>query len=70
MLPEILPDDRLAPKNSYALRAIRNLRDIETVFSILDIQLPNPLPIKRTNEKGIEKEEMIQLVSNDNKAYL
>jgi len=70
ILPNILPNEQLAPKNSYSLRAVRDLRDIETVFSKLNIDLPNPLPITLTNENGIEKELNIKLVSDDNKAYL
>ncbi len=70
ILPKILPNEQLAPKSSYSLRAVRDLRDIETVFSILSIDLPNPLAITLTNENGIEKAVNIKLVPDDNKAYL
>lgn len=70
ILQKIRPSDQLAPKKSYLLNAVRDLRDIETVFSILKMELPNPLPIKLENENGIEKEVNITLVSDDDKGYL
>ncbi|AFU68599.1 peptidase S41 family protein [Psychroflexus torquis ATCC 700755] len=72
ILPKIIPSEQLAPKSSYSLLAIRDLRDIETVFSILNINfnLPNTLPVTLTNENGIEKVVDIKLVSDENKAYL
>lgn len=65
VLPQILPGEILAPKSSYFTRAVRELRDIETVFSILNIDLPNPLPVTLTNEKGIEKRASVHLVTNE-----
>lgn len=70
ILQKIRPTDQLAPKKSYLLSAIRDLRDIETVFSILKMKLPNPLPITLENENGIKKEIKITLVSDDDKGYL
>ena len=70
LLPKILPSQKLAPKKAYLLQAIRELRDIETVFSILNIELTNPLPITLTNEKGVEKRLDIKLASDDDKGYL
>lgn len=70
ILPKIRPSDQLAPKSSYLLRSVRDLRDIETVFSILNIDLPNPLPITLTNENGADKIVNVKLVPEDSKAYL
>ncbi|MFD2823398.1 S41 family peptidase [Lacinutrix iliipiscaria] len=70
ILQKIRPHDQLAPKKSHLINAVRDLRDIETVFSILKMQLPNPLPIILENENGIEKELEITLVSDDDKGYL
>ncbi|WP_282079554.1 S41 family peptidase [Aquimarina algiphila] len=70
ILSKTLPNEKLAPKKSYLLRAVRELRDIETVFSILNIEIPNPLPITLTNEKGIEKQLNVKLATDDNKGYL
>ena len=70
ILQKIRPTDQLAPKKSYLLNAVRDLRDIETAFSILKMELPNPLPITLENKKGIEKKLKITLVSDDNKGYL
>lgn len=70
ILQKTRPTDQLAPKKSYLLNAVRDLRDIETVFSILKMELPNPLPITLENEKGIEKKAKITLVSDDDKGYL
>ncbi len=70
ILPQILPGDSLAPKNSYSLRAVRELRDIETIFRLLKIDLPNPLPLTLTNEKGVEKEVNVKLVERKKRARL
>ena len=70
VLQQIRPNDKLAPKKSYLLNAVRDLRDIETVFSILKIDLPNPIPITLENENGIEKLINVTLVSDDEKGYL
>lgn len=70
MLPQILPGQALAPKSSYLLRAVRDLRDIETVFAIMNIDLPNPLPITLTNEKGVEEKVNVQLVLKKQRARI
>lgn len=70
LLPKIRPEDASAPKKSYMLRAVRDLRDIETVFHILGRDLTNPLTITLANEDGAEKEIPIHLVNDDDKAYL
>lgn len=62
ILQQMLPEDVLAPKKSYLLNAVRDLRDIETVFSILDLKLPNPLSITLANEKGVRKKVTVDLV--------
>ncbi len=70
LLPRILPEEILAPQKSYTLRAVRELRDIETVFSKIDAELPNPLPITLVNENETEKEVRVELVPKSEKAYL
>lgn len=70
ILPKIRPEDAMAPEKSYTLRAVRDLRDIETVFAILDLELPNPISITLTTKNGDEKEVNVTLVSDDEKAYL
>lgn len=70
ILPEVLVGDVLAPKDAYATNAIRELRDIETIFRTLNIKLPNPLPITLANEEGHKKVLHIQLVDVKNRARL
>ena len=70
ILPEILVGDILAPKESYATNAVRELRDIETVFRRLNVELPNPLPITLSNEIATKKEIDVQLVGGKNRARL
>lgn len=70
LLPKILPREVLAPKSSYALRAVRDLRDIETVFSILKTPLPNPLTITLTNDNGLDKKLEINLVDKGDRARI
>nr|WP_321356287.1 S41 family peptidase [uncultured Draconibacterium sp.] len=65
ILPQILPEEIFA-----LLRAVRELRDIETVFSKIGAELPNPLPITLVNENGTEKEVKVKLVPKSEKAYL
>ena len=55
ILSQSLPGEALAPKKSYLLRSIRDLRDIETVFSIIGKELPNPLQISLSNKKALKK---------------
>ncbi len=69
-LPRIVPEEITAPQKSYTLRAVRELRDIETIFSKIGIELPNPLPIELMNNNGIEKEIKVKLVFKSEKAYL
>ena len=64
ILSEILPGDVHAPKNSYFTNAVRGLRDIETVFRLLKIDLPNPISLTLTNEEGVEKEVSIKLANH------
>lgn len=70
ILQKTRPSDQLAPEKSYLLNSIRDLRDVETVFSILKMELPNPLPITLESENGTKKELKITLVSEDDKGYL
>ena len=70
ILPEILVGEILSPKESYSTNAIRELRDIETIFRTLNLELPNPLPITLSNEKGTTKEIDIELVDGKNRARL
>ncbi|WP_423997096.1 S41 family peptidase [Maribacter sp. IgM3_T14_3] len=70
ILSQVLPADILAPKKSYELRAVRELRDIEIIFKALNFELPNPLPITLTNDKGMDKEVIVELVDSKNKAKL
>ena len=68
ILSKILPGDVYAPRNSYFTSAVRGLRDIETVFRLLNIDLPNPLPLTLINEKGVEKEVYVELVDRELRA--
>lgn len=68
LLPKVLPEEALAPKKSYATRAIRELRDIEIIFKSLGKKLPNPIQLTLANEKGIEKKIDIELVTKKNRA--
>lgn len=68
IISAILPGDVYAPKNSYFTNAARGLRDIESVFRLLNIDLPNPLPLTLINEKGVEKEVYVELVDREQRA--
>jgi C-terminal processing protease CtpA/Prc len=70
ILPKIHIGEILAPKDAYLTNAIRDLRDIETIFRTLKIELPNPLPITLSDDKGNKKEISIKLVDGKNRATL
>ena len=69
LLPKIFPEDVLAPKLSYSIRAIRELRDIENIYKKLNIDLPNPISITLTNENGFEKKLSIELITKRRPRY-
>ncbi|MHA7059118.1 S41 family peptidase [Aquimarina sp. M1] len=68
LLSKILPLEILSPNASYATMAIRELRDIEIIFKSLAVDLPNPISITLTNEKGIDKTIDIELVTKKKRA--
>ncbi len=70
ILPEILVGEVLAPKDSYSINAVRELRDIQTIFRTLKIELPNPLPITLLDEKGYKKDIKVKLVDGKHRARL
>jgi len=51
LLPQILPEETLAPESAYFTRAVRKLRDIEEVFSQLGKEITTPLKITLSNNK-------------------
>jgi C-terminal processing protease CtpA/Prc len=63
ILSQILPGEVLAPKIAYQTNAVRGLRDIESVFRNLKVELPNPVLLVVTNDKGINKEIKVKLVT-------
>lgn len=70
ILPKIHIGEILAPKDAYLTNAVRDLRDIETVFRTLKLELPNPLPITISDDNGNKKEINIKLVDGKNRATL
>lgn len=70
ILPQILVGAVLAPENAYRTNAIRKLRDIETIFRILDLELPNPLTITLENENEEQKKVTLNLVERKEKGKL
>ena len=70
ILPKILVGEVNSPKEAYRINAVRELRDVETIFRTLEMQLPNPLPITLINEKGNKKEINLNLVNRKNRARL
>lgn len=70
ILPQILPGEALAPKKTYLTRAVRDLRDVETIFRYMGVDLPNPVPITLTNAKGEETTAQVELVDKRNRARL
>lgn len=70
ILPKILVGEVLSPKDAYNTNAVRDLRDIETIFRTLKMELPNPLPITLKNEKENKNEISINLVNGKNRARL
>ncbi|MFC3197573.1 S41 family peptidase [Parapedobacter deserti] len=63
IVPQIRPEDILSPRSSYFTRAVRDLRDIETVFSILNLDISNSLSITLANDSGLKKDVYVELVS-------
>lgn len=70
ILPKILAGEVLAPKDSYSINAVRELRDVQTIFRVLKIELPNPLPITLLDTVGNKKEIIVRLVNGKNRARL
>jgi C-terminal processing protease CtpA/Prc len=70
ILPQVLVGEVHSPKDAYRTNAVRDLRDIETIFRTLEMQLPNPLPVTLINEKGNKKEINLNLVNRKNRARL
>lgn len=70
IISKVLPRDALAPEASYFTRAVRELRDIETVFSLMGRDLPNPLSIALTNDQGGDTTVSIDLVPEDQKGMM
>ncbi|GAA0870931.1 hypothetical protein GCM10009117_00760 [Gangjinia marincola] len=70
ILSQILPNEALAPKKSYLLRSVRDLRDIETAFRLMNMELPNPLSITLKNDQEIEKEVKVTLVERTKRAKI
>ena len=70
ILPQIHIGEILAPKEAYTTNAIRDLRDIETVFRPLKIDLPNPLQLTLSDDNGNIKEISTKLVDSKNRATL
>ena len=68
LLSQVLPAEILAPKASYFTNAVRELRDIELIFNTLGLELPNPISLKLTNDEGIDKEVIMELVKAKQKA--
>jgi|GEM_PF-2593112 len=63
IVPQIRPEDIHSPRSSYFIHAVRDLRDIETVFSILNLDFSNSVSITLANDSGIEKDVYVELVS-------
>jgi len=68
LLPQILPGEILAPKKSYLTRAVGDLRDVEKVFTAMNLDLPNPIVLTLANEKGAKKNVTVKLVPTKEKA--
>jgi len=68
LIPKIFPGEILAPKSSYATRAIRELRDIDKIFKSLKIDLPNPISVTLTNKKGVDEKISVELVTKKKRA--
>ena len=69
VLSQILPGEVLSPKLAYQTNAVRGLRDIESVFRNLEIELPNPVSIVITNDEGVDKEIKLNLVTKKAKLW-
>lgn len=67
LVSQIRPQDILAPKSSHTAYSIRELREIEKIFKSLHLNLPNPVQITITNEKGFDKKINVSLVSKKEK---
>ncbi len=70
ILSKVLVGELHSPKEAYRTNAIRDLRDIETVFRTLKMKLPNPLSITLINEIGNRKKISLNLVNRTKRAKL
>lgn len=70
MLPQVLPGEELAPKASHQLRAVRDLRDVETIFRILGVDLVNPVSVTLKSKDGEQMTTLVKLVPRDQRAML
>jgi len=70
ILPLIRPGDLLAPHTSYFSYAVRDLRDIETVFSLLKKELSQQVQMTLCNEKADEKIITVSLVPKQHRSRI
>lgn len=52
VLPKFLPEEIRAPKDAFFTRAVRELRDIEKLYTLAGKQISDELEITLTNETG------------------
>lgn len=70
IMPNILPGQELAPKASYQLYAVRDLRDVETIFRILGIDLADSASVTLESEEGKQLTSSVKLVPGSERARL
>lgn len=57
-----LPKDIKAPKDAFFTRAVRGLRDIEEIFSIVGKEISDPIEMTLVNKEGKDKTVAVELV--------
>lgn len=65
LLSRAIPKDVKAPKDAFFTRAVRDLRDIEEIFSIIGQEISNPLTMTLVNKEGKDKTVTVELVDRD-----
>lgn len=60
LLKQVAPEDIAAPKEAYLTRAVRTLRNIQSVYSLLGKETPNEVKITLTN-RALTKDTILNV---------
>lgn len=65
LLTLAIPEEVKAPKDAFLTRAVRELRDIEEIFSLIGKEVSNPIAMTLVNKEGEDKTVSVELVDRD-----